>query len=540
MFVSSVPEPGDPAFAVVSPQPGQRVQAGEAAVHGTAVGMASVEVNGEAAPVSSGVWQVTQDWSPGIHAVEVQAVDRNGEVFDHGFAVLAGEFAVPESAGRDAIRIGVDKEGFSDLGPVATALLDTDTLLSGVGGGAPLFEDSEMAVYLAGIEIPTMDMDVVPRSGFLDMTLGMPGLTILLDVETKLWLFEIEVNANLRIAEAAITGDLYLDDDGKGGLDMAFEDVKVHVQDVELDIDGLADFFEDMLITDEEVEALLADNLDPLAAAIPALLDDALGSLGEMVLPLDLMGAELEVALGFSEVDVSTSGLEIALDMVASGEGVSPPESLVVGIPEPDEGLAVQLSDDALNHLLEVVWAAGGLDLTMDLEPGSLDAMLLAVFGGEPSSGGSLSLQAGLPPVVVGRDGEMRLQLGECLLTVLTPGGEFGDEVQVVMTADMALQLEITDEEVGAKLSDATVKLVAVGDSAEQVGPHIEDMEATVAAGIGLLNGLLTFPLSAEDSDTGTAAEGILGGLTLPPFDLSRDPSDRATWIELDVQNWTP
>jgi len=549
--------PAEPSFAVVQPQPGARIAEGKQLVHGVAISLQEVMVNGQPATITPGVWRAELPMGPGIEMVDVQATSRDGDVYQDRFAVLAGTLSKPPVAGAEALSVHVDQAGFAELGPLATSLLDPSTLLGDIGGDAPIFEDSEMAVYVAGVEIPSLDLDITPRQGFLDVTMDMPGLTILLDVVTKLWWFiEIEVNANLRISQAALTGELVLGSDGNGGLEMSFDDVAIHAQGVEIDIDGLADFFEDMFITDEEVEDLLDDNLATLEDSIPDLLDDALGSLGELSFDFDLLETALSLDLAFSEVSVAPSGLALGLDLQVSADGVSSGESLTVGVPEPGDGLAIQLSDDALNHALDVVWAAGGLDLVLPLEPGSLDAMLLAVFGGEPSAGGALALQAALPPVVVGRDGGMRLQLGECLLTVDTPGGAYGEQVQVMMAADMAFGLEITDEMIGAKLSDATVQLVAVGDNAEAVAPHIADMEATMAAGIGLLNGLLSFPLddlglggttttgtgTSSGTSSGTAPEteeGILGGLTLPPFELQRDPSDRATWIALDLEGWT-
>jgi len=301
-----------------------------------------------------------------------------------------------------------------------------------------------------------------------------------------------------------------------------------------MDVDGLADFFEDMFLTDEAAGELLADNIDPLVDAIPGLLEDALGDLGDLSFAFDLLEVPLALDIAFAEVDVNPGGLFMSLDLGVAVDGVSAADSLVVGVPETGSGLSIQLSDDALNHALETVWAAGGLDLTLPLEPGSLDALLLAVFGGDPATGGSLTLQAGLPPVVVGRDGDLRLQLGETLLSVETPGGQFGDRVEVIMAADMKLGLAITEEEVGAQLTDATVKLVPTGEAADALAPEIETLEQTLGAGIGMLNGLLSFPLGDPEGETEDEG-GLLGGIALPPIALERDPSERATRIALEL-----
>ena len=462
----------------------------------------------------------------------------DGAIHEDRFSVLAGDFAPPETAGAGAVSVHVDADGFDQLVPLAASLLDPAALLGDVGVGQVLFQDGKNAVLLAGISIPTTDLSLTPRQGHLDLRLEMPNFTILMDVKTEIIFgIDITLNANLRLDHAAIVGDLVLEADGSGGLDIAFENVDLEVSGVELDVDGVADFLEDLFLTDEDAAAMLADNIDPLVDAIPGMLNEALGGIGDLSFELELLEIPLLLEVAFSEAEVKPSGLSMAIDLGVMADGVRAADSLVVGVPDPGAGLAIQLSDDAMNHALEAVWAAGGLDLTLPLEPGSLDSMMLAVFGGDPATGGSLTLSAGLPPVVRGRDGVLRLQLGETLLSVDTPGGLYGDRVEVIMAADMALGIAITETEVGIQLSDADVTLVPVGEAAEALAPQVDELEQAIGGGMGLLSGLLSIPLGEEgaDAEGAVGVEGLLGGLELPPFTLERDPTGRATLVVLEL-----
>ena len=535
---SSGHSPGDmeaSSFEVMFPTPGARVPSGLQTVQGTASSIEDITVNGTPASLAGGIWLSEVGLTPGINTLDLSATGWDETTHQQRFSVLAGEFAPASVAGQRALAIHVDADGFTELVPLAASLLDPQTLLGDVGGGQPIYQDQDFSVYLAGIDIPVLDLSITPRQGHLDVRLDMPGMNIPLDVETEIIFgIDISLNANLRMDHAAITGDLYLAEDGRGGLDLSFDGVDLQVVGVEIDIDGVADFLEDLFLTDEAAGALLADNIDPLVDAIPGLLEDALGDLGDLSFELDLLEIPLVLDIAFSQVQVNPGGLSLGMDLGVAVDGVQPVDSLIVGVPETGSGLAIQLSDDALNHALETLWAAGGLDLTLPLEPGTLDSMLLAVFGGDPATGGSLTHPAGLPPVGVGRGGGRRMQLGETLLSVDTPGGLYGDQVQVIMAADMALGIAITDVEVGAQLSDATVKLVPIGDAAEALAPEIEELEQTIGAGIGMLNGLLSFPLGDPEAETEEGG-GLLGGLELPAFSLERDPTDRATLIALEL-----
>ena len=274
-------------------------------------------------------------------------------------SVLVGTFAEPKKAGARAVGLHLDAADLEGLGPVVQSLLDPSTLMGDLGASGPILQDQDYTVYIAGIETPTVDLELVPRNGFLDFTLWLPGLTILLDVETQLWFIDIDLDANIRMDNAAITGKLRIDA-ANGNLDIGFDDPRVHVQGVEFDVDGLADLFEDMFLTDEQAEDMLRDNLAPLEDAIPGLLDEAMGGLGDLSTELELLETTVVADIGFAEASVSPSGLDLALDLSVSVPGSGAGESLVVGVPEPTGGeLAANLSDDALNQALSALWRGG-------------------------------------------------------------------------------------------------------------------------------------------------------------------------------------
>lgn len=506
--------------------------AGEGAIAGQAPGMSNVTVDGEPALRMGHEWLTPRTLEPGIHVVDVAAVDPEGQAHTRRYGFLAGDFAEPGPvAGALQVRVGAD--GLAGVGPLIEELLDPAALLANVGGGAPLYDDGDIAVYLAGVDVPAMTVEAVPMDGFVDLTLWMPGLAVPLDVETQLWFIDIDLDAEVRMDQAAISGALILEDDGMGGADVALRDVQVMVSGVELDIDGLADFIEDLFLDDQQVENLLADNLDPLAAAIPQLVADVLQDLDlDLEVELDLLGTPIHVKPQLAGLAVHPAGIDMGMDVAVTVPG-SPrgPGALTVGTPDWPAGTGVQaaLADDMVNTALYTLWEGGALDLDLPIEAGGLQATLLTLFGGDPAAGGAIAVSAGLPPVLVERDGQARLQLAEWGLTVQTPGGAHGDEVQVMLAVDAAFDLTLDSEAVGARLSDATVKLAPMEGTPDALVAELPALEQGLGAGIALANSMLTFPLA----DLGLE-------MSLPPIDLGRSADGRATAVEVDLAGWTP
>lgn len=521
---------GPPALRTVEPADSAWVSDTTVRVQGHANGIAEVLVNDGSAAVSGSVWSRELELDVGIQDIEIEAVDEEGGTWHERRTILVGETAEAPEAGRRAVSVHLDPWTLDDLTPLLASLIDPTALLAGVGGGGPLYDDGDTAVYLGGVEVPNLTISALPQSGSVEVILAMPGLHLPLEIETELWFIDIDLDAHIRMDQAWIAGDLAIDA-VDGDLQVELDDVRVHVDGVELDVDGVADFLEDLVISDQQAEELLQANLDPLAAAIPGLVDDLVGDIERLGLEIELLDTPLAADVRFAEAAVTPEGIDLVLALNVEAGDAAPGPSLAVGVPEVTaEGLAIGISDDALNHALAQLWRAGALDLELPLEPGTIDALILGVFGGDPALGGELALQCDLPPVVVGRFGEARLQLGACTMAIQTPGGEYGEVVTAGLSADTALGFEIEPTDVGLTLSDAKIALHPVGENAAVVAPRLEEMEAAVRASMGVLADLLSFPLD------GLGPQGLDLGESLA-ITTTRDPSDRSTVLQVALSD---
>ena len=220
----------------------------------------------------------------------------------------------------------------------------------------------------------------------------------------------------------------------------------------------------------------------------------------------------------FASASTDASGLALGLAVAVDVDAPAPdaPGHLHFPPPTPADGrdLTVQLADDFVNRALFELWAAGALDIELPLnDPASL--IILGVFGGVGS--GTLRLEAGLPPVWLERDGATRLQLGGAKLTVDTPNGKYGEQVEMLLDLDAAAEVTLTAEAAGVVLSDPVVGMVLTGASADvpELAENLDAIEGAFGLGLGIINDLLAFPL-----------DGFLGpDVTLPALDLRRDPS---------------
>lgn len=494
------------------------------ALGGVAKAMQQVTVAGVPATLDGAGFTADLDLLPGIHVIEVEATDVEGGAHSDRGAILAGDFAAPDGPNYDAIQMHMSEASIRALGTVLEGFITPDVLDPTIQGLNPVVDSPDAIVTLGNLTFDTAEVDLSPTAQGLRLEMLLPGfvLPIHATVPDVFLGIDVNVSADLR-ADLWISALVDVTTDGRGHLVVNVSDVEADLGDFDLDT-GLLELIDWIFIDDADLAAYLETQFTAFGPALANGINGMLGGL-DLTTEMDLMGTMVRLQPAFDRAIVDTDGmyLSMAFDVSVDEVLTHAPGHLHFDAPAPQLGqkLHAQISDDFLNRTLHEVWAGGMLDLEMPIGDGP-EATLLLLFGGRDE--GALVLDARLPPVFVDRNGEGRLQMGELYLTIETPGGSYGEKVELLLTLDARADLAFDGDTASVALSDAQVDLVAVGDSADNPDLDTETLSAAFGAAVGIINGLLSFPL-----------DGMVKPGTLPSAEFSRDPSGRGTAVDLDL-----
>jgi hypothetical protein len=158
-------------------------------------------------------------------------------------------------------------------------------------------------------------------------------------------------------------------------------------------------------------------------------------------------------------VDVDSEGLalELNVEVDVPSEGDKPYQGYLsagAGEPEVDKraDIGLAISDNLMNRLAFELWRGGLIDLSISTEEMTELSILVDKLH---ASTADIELRADLPPVVVENNGQLQLQVGELQAFIHTPDGEFGQNLQLSISAWIELRLEVEDATLGVELGEA-------------------------------------------------------------------------------------
>lgn len=539
-------DPLPPGLVPEHPAPATFVSAGDAELDGLARGLVRVTLDGAPLTVSDGRYRGDIVLDRGVRTFDLLGAEADGAEHRLVYSVIAGDTSPTEGPARGAIALHAGGPAIEGLAPMLESLLDP-TVLLGAGSGAPIVDDGQYTVWIDGITVGGFGLRAIPTDGSLLLGIELQGLVVDLSVEASVLFIPIELDAHLIVDDAELLTELVLGTDGQGGLTVDVQRPQLAFGSVEVDVEDIADFIEDLFLSDADAQQMLEDELDGLTDQIPALVDDLVAQLdGLTSIETDLLGTSVALQPSVAAAGVTEDGVDVVLDLqLTVGDGAVGPYLSSAPPPQPaGDGLTVLLSDDLVNRALTDLWAGGALDIELPIEAGSVESAILLLFGGAGGAG-ALNIEAGLPPVLVERDGQSRVQVGEWVLSVDVPGGKYGDHLELGLAADLAATFVFDGTSVGVALSDAELVLVPRGDADPELVAQLPNITAGMGAGISLLNGMLSFPLDgllggASTPTTTGASDSPLAGLVLPPMAFDRDGSHLATRIDAELTGWDP
>jgi hypothetical protein len=497
--------------------------------------LSALSMDGAALPSDGTDFSTTATLSPGLNVVDIQATGTDERVHRELRSVLHGQFASPDGFVDRAVQVQLSGDELSALAPMLSGLLDPADLSTQVTAMNPVIDDGDIVANVLGVEFEEPIIELVPTDGALQLAVTLPQFTVPLEAETQVLFIPITVDGALTASSVTILADLGLGVDGQGGLALELLDSELEMLDFAIEIDGLAGLFAGGMVDEQEAQILLAGELEGLLADLPEMANTLLEEV-DLSLETELMGQALTLDTAFSDAGVTADGIHLGIDLAVDVQGASASGAghLLQGAAPratgPVEGLNVQIADDFMNRFLHELWAAGAIDIALPIEPTGLESALLLMFGGEQGTAGSLSIRSDLPPTwIEGPTGDNRLQLGAITMTVETPGGAYGDTVELAMALDARAEIALTETEegpgIGILLSDADITLAPRGEGPEldELRAKISEIESGMGIGIGMLNDLLAFPIDGLDLEA------------LPEFDLERDPAGAGQTLALSL-----
>lgn len=428
-----------------------------------ATSVTEVTVNGQVVSVGrDGSFTASLTPQPGTNFVKVTATDAVGAQSATTRAALYGQYEDWARPTDDSINLRLRADGLQMLGQnlgqsLAGQLLDDFQT-----------QDSD-EVEVRGISFSRLEVDLVPAQGYVDTRISIFELVVEVAVTQRLLFFDVTITGDVSTNPAVLTGDLYLNPDGAGGLSARFENADVRLRDFDLDLDGLASILEGLV--EGFVEDLAVDLLTDV------LNDGLLGNLveaGGITTSFDLFGQEASLNFLITQTDIDPQGVTIGLDaavdapvspLIPPSPGRFATPSAPPQTPNPERMLRLSLSDDFVNQLLGVVWRSGGLNLNVadligedggspvDLTVGTFS--LLAGDGlldyGERDTPVGLNIRPLLPPVasVQSADqGILGLALGDFMLD-FTVESEGGSQLWATVATQLIINLILDFDEAG-------------------------------------------------------------------------------------------
>ena len=446
-----------PVLTVATPARGafvgdrERIEVSGEVTPGTGA-ITTLVVNGNAIDMGPGGGAFSKDIAvgPGIAILGTRVETADGERAVDGRAVMVGEVHEPGERLSESVKIQLgaellddDDDDLDDLATVAETMFADPAIARSFVGTEYVTE--YYTLVITGVSFGGVEVDLVPSSGTLDVTLTIRDVWIDFDAIGNSWY--IPDTHGSCWADAAVI-DISLDLSIEDGVVTAVPtSTVVTLQNFGMTLAWFPDSYEDELA--DYARDYLEDELAvQVADMIPPLVEEYLGAFS---VDTTFSGMRLQMAL--SSLRVASDGLRLTMDAWVSGPAeIDLPDgagSLATdeegpGFPLSDTApFAMAADDDFLNQLLFQMWAGGSLG---GITFGAVEMTALA--GAVPAPLGpvaTVAVDVGLPPVFGEASWEgmqFDLSLGELRMAVTREDGVLTDASINVRTGGT---LAITD-----------------------------------------------------------------------------------------------
>lgn len=506
---------------------------GPMTISGQVENINSLTLNGADIAYADGRFSETITLSRGINHIALEAIDVGNDPLSAKATVLAGEFASPgDEALEDVLSAHLSHSGLDAVGDVAAAALDPSLLLDKEGSINPIYSSNPIVgtwldADLVGLTFSPADIAITPTGGALELQAVLPDLVVDVLAYGEVAWIDYDIDFQMTATQAVITAEVMIEA-VDGELEIVMLDPEIELQGFTYDLSLLPSFIEDYFFV-ETIQGTVEDMLvEQVNEMVPTMIDETLSGL-EFSYTLELFETPLTVGASFQDVDITSEGMGIDLDVTVEVPGsgdvsyagylVAP--TSVKPAHDMDAPLSLVMADDLLNRVLFELWRGGAMSLTLSTEDGSLDPSTLE---GLPLETATINVRPQLPPVVVSAGTGMQLQGGAVDIDIYTPGASFGEYIYLRLTAT----------------ADAAVA-IEEGTVTPQIGEVFLDIEV-LDSGLSLpdssISELVDWALPQDQITTIASDLGIalpsLGGITISSAEMSREKDDFHTGVSIE------
>lgn len=437
--------------------------------------------------------------STGTTLFTVEAVDRDGNAGRETRAFSAGPQIATGLRHADAVTASISDAGFEALGNAAAALIAQSDLGAWIApfnpvikAGAPDGPDCLFGEVSAGaFDVGAAEIELYPTAAGLHLVAELSAVRLPMSLRYAVFCADGQSQAAMTADKVRVEGRFTVAiQDGRFAIDLVAP--KATFEGFHLQLPGLPGEVANLLDLDRALGPLLSWAVEELAA--PMLGDALAGFDGTAQLPI--LGKTLELEVSPAEVTFSPVDAVVRLDSRfrfagdSAGRFVAAPN--VTPPRDAGTGLRIAVQDDAVSSLFAGFWAAGGMELSLDLTTGD--------YGGLGKLYDRVELSGKLPLALRAETGAATVVIPEVVASF-----KRGDAVvtQIAVNAEIDLAVE--------QGGDGALRL---GTGAPRVFVDIlkEGVEGSNPLASSQLEVLTSFALARLAG----VASGLLGAVPLP------------------------
>ena len=454
-------DPNAPVVHITSPDRG--TIAGDVhtvTVKGTAtddVGVTEVTVNGVAATVATdGSFTATVPVTAGtnlLHAIAKDAQDNQGK---ETRAVVAGPMVKIDTHVGKAITAAMSAETFDAIGRGAAGYIQSADLESLIAPSNPVYSagapNGPDCLYgmasITSVSVGTVSISLLPQPGGLYLDAEIDALDIGMHLDYAAACIDGSRDITVGADHLSVSGMMTVGVTG-GAFDIHLDSPNVQLTNFNLELGGVPGAVVDLLSLDTAMGPILGWATEKF---VTPMLNKSLAGLNN-VKTVAVLGAMVDVSVTPSSIDFTTDGAIIELDssLRARGDDQGPGFVMVPNtVPAMDtsHGFQVAVADDAANQLFSSLWAAKGLDKTLDLKTGP--------YGDVGVLYDSVNISALVPPYVDASSDGLKLTIGDLMATFLL-GNEAVTKIAINAQVDVKVNADATTGAMRLDVGNPTV-----------------------------------------------------------------------------------
>jgi len=464
------PQDGPSTLEIQSPTPGMQIEKSSLIAQITHSNLQSLHVNGGAVSLNASVLQLPLSLKRGINTLAFRGAGFDDALHTDTRSILSGQFGNPDQTLKETTGLFLGPAGLKDLGKEAMDSLSPEWATEAIQAQNPVYTDTakwngwevDLALVVDRIQFSDKDITIQPSKDQLSLEINIQQLQADVrmewdaygwfddDIEGEIWAESIRFNLELsptlnhqKLQIETLGGDLSL-----LGMGFDFENAPDFIENLVAEDKGLIESVEDLLF--EEIQNVIA----------PAI-EDALAELSTSQ-SVDALGTTLEMEMELSALTVSKDGVLFSADVYLDVENQKPTDKGFLSTPsEPlqsshPEHMEAILSDNLVNLTLYRLWQGGAFDGRYSTEDGTLSPLFGMYFESDTTT---VQIRADMPPVVVHQNGELRLQLGEMVLELSTPGGLLGDHATIVLSGSGRAALGLGDSSLSLRADEPDLEV---------------------------------------------------------------------------------